>query len=147
MKFGLRYAKLGRNTQRPAVMEPAQAAEAADFDSIWTVEHVVVPDRCRADEPGAGPSPLGGGDSWARREAAARQPCGSADAGATDPTSRNQHSTHSSGGPPDAAIGAGGAPDTVNVGYALTPGPFAVIAVSAISVVADLGFEAATFGL
>jgi alkanesulfonate monooxygenase SsuD/methylene tetrahydromethanopterin reductase-like flavin-dependent oxidoreductase (luciferase family) len=35
MKFGLTYANLGRNTQRPAAVEPAQAAEAAGFDSIW----------------------------------------------------------------------------------------------------------------
>jgi probable F420-dependent oxidoreductase len=43
MKFGLRYASLGRYSQGPAAVELAQAAEAAGFDSIWTVEHVVVP--------------------------------------------------------------------------------------------------------
>ena len=43
MKFGLRYASLGRYSNGPAAVEVAQAAEAAGFDSIWTVEHVVVP--------------------------------------------------------------------------------------------------------
>ena len=45
MKFGLRYASLGRYSNGPAAVELAQAAEAAGFDSIWTVEHVVVPQR------------------------------------------------------------------------------------------------------
>lgn len=43
MKFGLRYASLGRYANGSAAVELAQAAEAAGFDSIWTVEHVVVP--------------------------------------------------------------------------------------------------------
>ena len=43
MKFGLRYANLGRYVNGAAAVELAQAAEAAGFDSIWTVEHVVVP--------------------------------------------------------------------------------------------------------
>ena len=43
MKFGLRYASLGKYSNGPAAVELAQAAEAAGFDSIWTVEHVVVP--------------------------------------------------------------------------------------------------------
>src|SRR5258705_12629996 len=43
MKFGLRYASLGRYSSGPAAAGLAQAAEAAGFDSIWTVEPVVVP--------------------------------------------------------------------------------------------------------
>ncbi|HYE91451.1 MAG TPA: LLM class F420-dependent oxidoreductase [Terriglobales bacterium] len=43
MKFGLRYANLGRYTSGAAAIELAQAAEEAGFESIWTVEHVVVP--------------------------------------------------------------------------------------------------------
>src|SRR5207249_1134898 len=43
VKFGLRYASLGRYSNGPAAVELAQAAEAAGFDSLWTVEHVVVP--------------------------------------------------------------------------------------------------------
>ncbi|PYN43259.1 MAG: LLM class F420-dependent oxidoreductase, partial [Candidatus Rokuibacteriota bacterium] len=37
MNFGLRYASLGRYASGPAAVELAQAAEAAGFDSIWTV--------------------------------------------------------------------------------------------------------------
>ncbi len=48
MKFGLRYASLGRFGKGPAAVELAQAAEAAGFDSIWTVEHVVVPKAYRS---------------------------------------------------------------------------------------------------
>ena len=44
MKFGLRYASLGRFGKGPNAIELAQAAEEAGFDSIWTVEHVVIPD-------------------------------------------------------------------------------------------------------
>ena len=43
MKFGLRYASLGRYANGEAAVALAQAAEAAGFESIWTVEHVVVP--------------------------------------------------------------------------------------------------------
>ncbi len=43
MKFGLRYASLGRFGGGAAAIELAQAAEAAGFESLWTVEHVVVP--------------------------------------------------------------------------------------------------------
>lgn len=43
MKFGLRYANTGPWGQGPAAVEIAQAAEEAGFESIWTVEHVVIP--------------------------------------------------------------------------------------------------------
>ena len=51
LKFGLRYASLGRFGQGPAAVELAQAAEEAGFDSIWTVEHVVVPKAYRSRYP------------------------------------------------------------------------------------------------
>ena len=51
MKFGLRYASLGRYADGPAAVELAQAAEAAGFDSIWTVEHVVVPHAYQSRYP------------------------------------------------------------------------------------------------
>jgi len=51
MKFGLRYASLGRYANGPAAVELAQAAEAAGFDSIWTVEHVVVPHAYQSRYP------------------------------------------------------------------------------------------------
>jgi alkanesulfonate monooxygenase SsuD/methylene tetrahydromethanopterin reductase-like flavin-dependent oxidoreductase (luciferase family) len=51
MKFGLRYASLGKYSNGPAAVELAQAAEAAGFDSIWTVEHVVVPAQYQSKYP------------------------------------------------------------------------------------------------
>lgn len=35
MKFGLRYANLGRHANGPDAVELARAAEAADFDFMW----------------------------------------------------------------------------------------------------------------
>jgi probable F420-dependent oxidoreductase len=43
MDFGIPYANTGPFTKPDAAVEFAQAAEAAGFESIWTVEHVVVP--------------------------------------------------------------------------------------------------------
>jgi probable F420-dependent oxidoreductase len=45
MKFGLRYASLGRYADGDAAVALAQAAEAAGFDSIWTIDHVIAPRR------------------------------------------------------------------------------------------------------
>ena len=43
MKFGLIYANIGPFSEPHAAVQCAQAAEAAGFESIWTVEHTVVP--------------------------------------------------------------------------------------------------------
>jgi probable F420-dependent oxidoreductase len=43
MKFGIAFANTGPFTQSSAATAFAQAAEAAGFESLWTVEHVVVP--------------------------------------------------------------------------------------------------------
>jgi len=61
MKFGLRYANLGRYTDGRAAVEVAQAAEAAGFDSIWTVEHVIVPERYRSRYPYSESGKMGSG--------------------------------------------------------------------------------------
>jgi probable F420-dependent oxidoreductase len=61
VKFGLRYANLGRYTSGPAAVELAQAAEAAGFDSIWTVEHVVVPRGYRSRYPYSESGRMGAG--------------------------------------------------------------------------------------
>lgn len=43
MKFGLRYCNTGRYVDPKEAVALAQAAEAAGFESIWTVEHTIVP--------------------------------------------------------------------------------------------------------
>jgi probable F420-dependent oxidoreductase len=61
MKFGLRYASLGRYANGDAAVELAQAAEAAGFDSIWTVEHVVVPHDYQSRYPYSPTGRMGSG--------------------------------------------------------------------------------------
>jgi probable F420-dependent oxidoreductase len=61
MKFGLRYASLGRYANGPAAVELAQAAEEAGFDSIWTVEHVVVPHGYQSRYPYSPTGRMGSG--------------------------------------------------------------------------------------
>src|SRR2546429_9172915 len=61
MKFGLRYASLGRYASGPAAVELAQAAEAAGLDSIWTVEHVVVPHGYQSRYPYSPTGRMGSG--------------------------------------------------------------------------------------
>jgi len=61
MKFGLRYASLGRYSNGPAAVELAQAAEAAGFESIWTVEHVVVPQGYQSRYPYSPTGRMGSG--------------------------------------------------------------------------------------
>ncbi len=43
MKFGIAFANVGPLVKPAAAVAFAQAAERAGFESIWTVEHVVVP--------------------------------------------------------------------------------------------------------
>ena len=61
MKFGLRYASLGRYVDGEAAVELARAAEAAGFDSIWTVEHVVVPHGYQSRYPYSPTGRMGSG--------------------------------------------------------------------------------------
>jgi probable F420-dependent oxidoreductase len=61
MKFGLRYANLGRYVDGAAAVELAQAAEEAGFDSIWTVEHVVVPHGYQSRYPYSASGRMGSG--------------------------------------------------------------------------------------
>jgi probable F420-dependent oxidoreductase len=44
MKFGLRYCNTARYVDPGDAVALAQAAEAAGFESLWTVEHTVVPE-------------------------------------------------------------------------------------------------------
>ena len=43
MKFGLRYSSVYRYADPAEAVALAQAGEAAGFESIWTVEHTVIP--------------------------------------------------------------------------------------------------------
>jgi len=61
MKFGLRYASLGKYSNGPAAVELAKAAEEAGFDSIWTVEHVVVPRDYQSTYPYSPTGRMGAG--------------------------------------------------------------------------------------
>jgi probable F420-dependent oxidoreductase len=61
MKFGLRYASLGRYVNGPDAVELAQAAETAGFESIWTVEHVVVPHGYQSRYPYSASGRMGSG--------------------------------------------------------------------------------------
>jgi len=44
MKFGIGFANILHWATAAGAVEFGQAAEAAGFDSVWTVEHVVYPD-------------------------------------------------------------------------------------------------------
>jgi probable F420-dependent oxidoreductase len=43
MKFGVAFANIGPFIESDRALQLAQAAEASGFESIWTVDHVVVP--------------------------------------------------------------------------------------------------------
>jgi probable F420-dependent oxidoreductase len=51
MKFGLRYCNIGPLSQREPALELAAFAEQAGFESLWTIEHVVIPADYRSAYP------------------------------------------------------------------------------------------------
>lgn len=51
MKFGIAFANTGPFAAPAAAVEFAQAAEEAGFESLWTVEHVVVPSDYASEYP------------------------------------------------------------------------------------------------
>ena len=51
MKFGIAFANIGPLAEPDHAAEFAVAAEAAGFESLWTVEHVVVPADYRSTYP------------------------------------------------------------------------------------------------
>ena len=61
MKFGLRYLNTGRNVEANEAISMAQAAETAGFESIWTVDHVVVPQGYKSAYPYAQSGRMGDG--------------------------------------------------------------------------------------
>jgi len=51
VKFGMTLANTGPNVEGESAIGYAQAAEAAGFESLWTVEHVVVPEGYQTPYP------------------------------------------------------------------------------------------------
>jgi len=51
MKFGIAFANTGPFTRPERAVEFARAAEEAGFESLWTVEHVVVPAGYQSSYP------------------------------------------------------------------------------------------------
>ena len=51
MKFGLRYCNTNQYVEPAKAVELAQAAEYTGFASIWTIDHVVVPDDYAPNYP------------------------------------------------------------------------------------------------
>ncbi len=51
MKFGVAFANIGAFVDPVEAVRLAQAAEAAGFESIWTVDHVVVPGNYQSRYP------------------------------------------------------------------------------------------------
>ena len=51
MKFGVMFANTGFGASPEGAVELAQAAEAGGFETIWTVEHVVVPSGYESSYP------------------------------------------------------------------------------------------------
>lgn len=51
MKFGIAFANTGHFASRDGLVALAQGAEAAGFESLWTVEHVVFPSAYQSAYP------------------------------------------------------------------------------------------------
>ena len=51
MEFGIIFANTGPFSNGPAAAEMARAAEDVGFESLWTVEHVVVPSGYESQYP------------------------------------------------------------------------------------------------
>ncbi len=62
MKFGVRYCNTGPYVDPARAVELVQAAEAAGFESAWTVEHTVIPKGYQSTYPYAVGGRLPGGD-------------------------------------------------------------------------------------
>ncbi|MGH7041525.1 MAG: LLM class F420-dependent oxidoreductase [Acetobacteraceae bacterium] len=63
MKFGLRYCNTGRYNDPKQAIALMQAAEAAGFESAWTVEHIVIPEGYQSAYPYSPTGKLPGSES------------------------------------------------------------------------------------
>jgi len=64
MKFGIVFANTGPFADGRAAAEMARAAEAAGFESLWTVEHVVVPSGYESTYPYDPSGKMPGGEDF-----------------------------------------------------------------------------------
>ncbi|MBX3284100.1 MAG: LLM class F420-dependent oxidoreductase [Actinobacteria bacterium] len=65
MRFGISFANTGPLAQGPTAAACMQAVEAAGFDSVWTVEHVLVPADYQSTYPYARSGKMPGGETVA----------------------------------------------------------------------------------
>ena len=63
MKFGLRYCNTGRYANPADAIELAQAGEEAGFESLWTVEHTVLPGGYESAYPYSEDGKIAGGNN------------------------------------------------------------------------------------
>ena len=61
MKFGLRYCNTGPYVDPVKAVELVRAAESVGFESVWTVEHTVVPANYRSRYPYSDSGKMAGG--------------------------------------------------------------------------------------
>lgn len=64
MRFGIAYANIGHFSRPDGAVALATAAEAAGFESLWTVEHVVVPHGYASTYPYAQDGKMPGGEEF-----------------------------------------------------------------------------------
>lgn len=62
MKFGIAFANAGPHSDPTLAVTTARAAEAAGFESLWTVEHVLVPEGYQSEYPYNASGRMPGGD-------------------------------------------------------------------------------------
>ena len=62
MKFGVAFANIGPMTYPEGAVAIGQAAEAGGFESLWTVEHVLVPAGYQSTYPYSPTGKMPGGD-------------------------------------------------------------------------------------
>ncbi|CAN5763242.1 hypothetical protein BH23ACT2_BH23ACT2_01450 [soil metagenome] len=65
MRFGIAFANSGPLAEGPTAIGCMRAVEAAGFDSVWTVEHVLVPVGYQSTYPYARSGRMPGGESVA----------------------------------------------------------------------------------
>lgn len=65
MRYGIAFANSGPLADGPTAVGCIQAAEAAGFDSVWTVEHVLVPAAYESTYPYARSGRMPGGEKVA----------------------------------------------------------------------------------